>query len=151
MTVTTTSFRAMFPEFSDTTTYSDPMVTAWLGVAVNFVNADKWGDQTDFGVMLYTAHRIALAAKAVAQAAGGQIPGQFSGILTSKGADGISASYDASKIALEGRGHWNLTTYGLQFSELSNLMGAGPVVVGADDGSCDTSISAWPGVQYPFF
>jgi hypothetical protein len=148
MTVTATSLRTVFPEFGDTAKYPDTLLNTWLGVAVGFVNAAKWGDQTDFGVMLWTCHRVTMAARAATAATAGKVPGQFSGILTSKGADGISAGYDASSVTLEGRGHWNMTTYGLQFSELSNLMGAGPVQVGVDDSA---GVGSWFGVVNPPF
>ena len=122
----------------------------WINVGVQMVNAAKWSDLTDTGVTLYACHRIALAAAASKAAAAGRAPGQFSGILTSKGADGISAGFDASSVTYEGAGHYNLTTYGLQFREMANLFGMGPVQIGVDDGGSGSSI-AWPGVIQPPF
>lgn len=145
MTATVSSLRIQFPEFGDTTVYPDSIIQMWLTTATHFVNADKWGDSTDLGVLLFACHRVALAR----MASTARTPGQYSGILTSKGADGISAGYDASAITLEGKGHWNLTTYGLQFQELANLFGMGPVQVGAEDGS--SAASVWYGVIQPRF
>lgn len=145
--VTPSSFRLTFSEFASTATYPDAMINAWLAVAVQLVNVGRWGDLTDFGVSLFVAHRLVLTASNVEAAAAGLAPGQFSGILTSKSAEGVSASYDASKIAMEGDGHYNLTKYGLQYKELVRMLGAGPVQVNTGD---DTSVSGypWAGVVY---
>lgn len=148
MAATPATLRAMFPEFASPAQYPDTLLQTWLGVSVKFVNADRWGDSTDLGVMLAACHRVALAKRAQKGGAGGAAPGANTGLLVSKSADGISASYDASAVTLAGAGHWNLTTYGLQYKELANLMGAGPVQVGVDDGSHS---GAWPGVIQPPF
>jgi hypothetical protein len=145
MAATPATLRALFPEFSDLSKYPDTSVALWLGVAANFINAEKWGPQADLGTMLYAAHKLALMASS-----GGLTParpGQIKGVLTSKSADGISASYDVSSVMNEGAGHWNLTTYGLQYWELKTLFGHGPVQVGVTVGG--DSLMPWSGVIYP--
>lgn len=145
MAATPALMRATFPEFADPSRFPDPLLALWLGVAANFINAPKWGDQADLGIMLYAAHKISLVA-----GNGGlrpARPGQIRGVLTSKSADGISASYDVSSVMNEGAGHWNLTTYGLQYWELKTLFGHGPVQVGVTIGA--DSLQPWSGVIYP--
>ena len=145
MTATLSGFRAQFPECTDPP-YTDPMVTAWLAVAVQLVDPGRWGDLTDFGVYLITAHYSTMAVERAAAAAAGKPVGKWSGILTSKAIDGVSAGYDASAISTEGGGHWNLTTYGLQYLDLRKMMGAGPVQVSPD--ACVGQVP-WPGVMLP--
>ena len=145
MAATPALLRATFPEFADPGRYPEPLLALWLGVAVNYINVEKWGDQADLGTMLYAAHKICLVASN-----GGLVParpGQVRGVLTSKSADGISASYDVSSVMNEGAGHWNLTTYGLQYWELKKLFGHGPVQVGVTLGA--NGLQPWSGVIYP--
>ncbi len=147
MAVTTASLRATFPVFADVTKYPEIQVQFWLTHATGFVNAEKWGDQADYGVMLFTCHMLSVSGTQTANSRGraGAVPG----ILTSKSVDGVSASYDVSSAMLEGAGHWNLSTFGLQFRDLSRLMGHGPVQVGVD--TYANAQAAWNGVIYPPF
>lgn len=142
MAVTAASFRAAFPAFASTSKYPDAMVALWLPLAVGMVNAERWGDSTDLGVMLYAAHNLALEAQATADGVAGRSPGGRVGVLSSKGADGISAGYDVGTSTEQGAGHWNLTTYGTRFIRLSRMFGAGPLQVGTD-GSATSG--AWYG------
>lgn len=146
---TVTAFRLMLPEFSDSVKYTDPLVQMWMNVATKLVNAERWGDLTEFGVNLLTAHYVVLAVRTHEQAAGGKTPGQVTGVLTSKSADGLSASYDVSSMTIKDAGDYNLTTYGIRFAKLARMMGAGPLHVGTGEASLGVS-SAWPGVIYPY-
>jgi len=132
MTVTAASFRATFPVFASTTTYPDPQVQLWLSVAVQQVNAERWGTLTDMGVSLYVAHQLVLEQKASMGASSGA-PGSTVGILSSKSVDGVSASYDVSASTEKDAGHWNLTTYGTRYWRFSKMMGAGPMQIGYND------------------
>lgn len=125
MTATVETFRAAYPEFA-AVKYPDATVAFWLGQAQMFVNSARWGDSNDLGVMLWTAHNLAL--KPTSQ------PGRSKGLLSSKSAGGVSAGYDHSTGSEEGAGYWNLTTYGAQFFRMSNLFGAGPLQIGTDGG-----------------
>mgnify|MGYP001598132539 CR=1 FL=1 len=147
MTVTVISLRESFPEFADATKYTDPMVQVWLTAATQLVNAGRWGDMTDMGIMLLTAHHLVLARRNVRAAAG--TPGLVVGIQTSKSVDGVSVSYDVGSATEDGAGHYNMTSYGLQFVHFARMFGAGPVHIGAD---ALTSIGqAWPGPAAVFF
>lgn len=118
-------FRQSFPEFDDTTTYPDSLVQFWMTVAVSLVNADRWGDLTDLGIALVTAHHLALAVKDQKMAAVGGVPGQVSGPQSSKAVDKVSASYDTSAVAIKDGGFWNATMYGVRYLSLAMMMGAG--------------------------
>lgn len=118
-------FRQSFPEFNDTTTYPDSLVQFWMTVAVSLVNADRWGDLTDLGIALVTAHHLALAVKDQKMAAVGGVPGQVSGPQSSKAVDKVSASYDTAAVAIKDGGFWNATMYGVRYLSLAMMMGAG--------------------------
>ncbi|UQN68018.1 DUF4054 domain-containing protein [Burkholderia multivorans] len=118
-------FRQAFPEFDDTTTYPDALVQFWMTVAVSLVNADRWGDLTDLGIALVTAHHLALAVKDQKMAAVGGVPGQVSGPQSSKAVDKVSASYDTAAVAINDGGFWNATMYGVRYLSLAMMMGAG--------------------------
>ncbi|HEP6427740.1 DUF4054 domain-containing protein [Burkholderia cenocepacia] len=118
-------FRQSFPEFNDTTTYPDSLVQFWMTVAVSLVNAERWGELTDLGVALVTAHHLALAVKDQKMAAVGGVPGQVTGPQSSKAVDKVSASYDTSAVAIKDGGFWNATMYGVRYLSLAMMMGAG--------------------------
>ncbi|MDN7433703.1 DUF4054 domain-containing protein [Burkholderia multivorans] len=118
-------FRQSFPEFNDTTTYPDSLVQFWMTVAVSLVNADRWGELTDLGIALVTAHHLALAVKDQKMAAVGGVPGQVTGPQSSKAVDKVSASYDTAAVAIKDGGFWNATMYGVRYLSLAMMMGAG--------------------------
>ncbi|AOJ93099.1 hypothetical protein WK22_09345 [Burkholderia multivorans] len=118
-------FRQSFPEFNDTTTYPDSLIQFWMTVAVSLVNADRWGDLTDLGIALVTAHHLALAVKDQKMAAVGGVPGQVTGPQSSKAVDKVSASYDTAAVAIKDGGFWNATMYGVRYLSLAMMMGAG--------------------------
>jgi hypothetical protein len=123
--VDSTQFRTDFPEFSDTTKYPDSTVDFWLTVAVSLVNPCRWGDLTNVGIELVTAHHLAMSARDVQAAEAGGIPGQVTGPTTAKAVDKVSVGYDSGAVSLTDAGFWNLTTYGIRFLGLARLMGAG--------------------------
>lgn len=130
------TFRAAFPEFSDTTVYPDAQVTFWLNLAVLLVNATRFGALTDYAISLFIAHNLALERAAAAGGAGGGAPGLTMGAMTGKTIGKVSASYDVSVGLVADGGNWNLTTYGTRFLWLMNLGGMGPAQfgIGCDPG-----------------
>jgi hypothetical protein len=120
-------FRAAFPEFSSTTTYPDAQLDFWAAVAEAQVVLDIWDTMYTFGVQLYVAHEITLAAQSVAASSSGGSPGQFGGIATSKTVGSASASYDQNVTSEKDAGWWNLTRYGQQYIRLARMFGAGCV------------------------
>lgn len=123
--MTPDQFRQDFPEFADTTRYPDSLVTLWLTVGSSLVNADRWGELTNIGIELVTAHHLVLAARDQQAAAGSGVPGQASGPQSSKSIDKVSVSYDTGAASIADAGFWNMSTYGQRFLGLSRLMGAG--------------------------
>ena len=69
------TFRADFPEFSNTTTYSDSLINFWLGIGVLRLNAGRWGALLNQGLELFTAHFISISAMNQLSVAAGGIPG----------------------------------------------------------------------------
>ncbi|WP_175908337.1 DUF4054 domain-containing protein [Burkholderia sp. BCC1640] len=118
-------FRQSFPEFGDTTQYSDALIQFWMTVAVSLVNTERWGELADLGVALVTAHHLALAVKDQKVAAIGGVPGQVTGPQSSKAVDKVSASYDTAAVAIKDGGFWNATMYGVRYLSLAMMMGAG--------------------------
>ena len=120
-------FRQSFSEFNDTTTYPDSLVQFWMTVAVSLVNADRWGELTDLGVALVTAHHLALALKDRKTAAVGGVPGQVTGPQSSKAVDKVSASYNTEAVAIKDGGFWNATMDGVRYLILAQMMGSGGI------------------------
>lgn len=147
---TPADLRAAFPEFVDPP-YTDATINYWLGIATKMVNVDRWGELYAHGVLLFTAHMLALARRSQVSVAGANgIPGIVTGVLSSKSADGLSASYDVSSITEENAGHWNLTMYGLQYIRAARMMGAGPIHIGLPKPD-DFQGGYFPGVIMPVF
>lgn len=144
MAVTTTSFRESFPEFTDVLAFPEPQLEFWITLAGKMVDADRWGDLADYGMMLCAAHNLIISASDVVAAAMGGIPGNAaSGAVSSKSAGGLSFSRDVSGSAESGAGNWNASTYGTRYIRLARLMGAGPVQVGT--GASLATGGAWAG------
>lgn len=123
-----TTFRSDFPEFGTTPgagAYTDARITFWLSIASKLLTSDRWDDLLDHGTELFVAHHLTMdAANQRAAAAGGNIA-QTQGPLASKSIDKVAASYTTGAVTLENAGHWNLTTYGLQFYQLMRMIGCG--------------------------
>lgn len=124
--LTVAQFRADFPEFADTSMYPDSMISTWLSVAATLTgNTDRWGDLQTVGQELCTAHYLIVAARDQAAAQGGAIPGQVAGLTTAQSVGDVSASYDTAAVTDERGGFWNQTSYGIRFSNLRSIIGAG--------------------------
>ena len=128
--VTPAIFKGHYPEFVCPDTYPASQVQYWLDFAYGMLNAGRWGRQLDVAAELYTAHNIALEARAQKEAANGGIPGGSVGVLNSKSVDKVSAGYDTGAATEAGAGHWNLTIYGTRFIRLAKLFGSGPIQIG---------------------
>ncbi len=146
ITLDAVTFRELFPEFRDVAAYTDPMVELWLEIAGKLHDADRWGNLIDYGAGLFVAHNLALSAMDGRAAAAGGAPGQAaSGIVSSKSVDKVSVSYDTSGAAEAGMGAWNLTSYGTRYIRLVNLIGIGPIQVGASPVIQSAAAGAWTG------
>jgi hypothetical protein len=119
------TFRTNFPEFADSARYPTPLVTFWLGVGASLVNADRWGELSDVGVQLCTAHHLVISARDQATSAAGGLPGQAAGMVSSKSVDKISVTYDTGAAMIDGAGFWALSSYGVRYLSLARMFGAG--------------------------
>lgn len=127
MTFVIKTFRASFPEFSDTTVYPDAMINFWLGLAQQMVRECIWKTAWVQGVSLYIAHELVLASQNQKAAAIGGSPGQSSGIANQKAVGSVNVSYDSQANSEKDAGFWNLTNYGKQFIRLARIFGAGAI------------------------
>jgi hypothetical protein len=125
--VTASSFRQQFPALSDPAVYSDGVFAFWAGIAALRLNADRWGTLLDYGISLFVAHHMVLAARDAMVTGAGGIPGVVNGPQSSKTVESVSVSYDTKAISLTDGGYWNATMYGIQFLQLSRLIGAGGI------------------------
>lgn len=151
MTVTPTTLRALFPEFSNTATYPDSTINVWIPIYTLMVGSDRWGDLTDLGITLAVCHQLAIGAKAVKQAATGGVPGSAVGVVNNRSVDKVSVGYDVTVATEEGAGFWNQTTYGTRYYHYAKIFGAGPVQVNTPgyDPTGGVAGGAWPGPLWP--
>lgn len=126
--MTPAQFLAIFPEFSAVST---TIITFWLSVAANLINVSRWGALASQGQALLTAHYLVLATAESNAATAGAALGQTQGVITAKAVDGVSVSMDAASVTITGAGMYNATTYGIQWLQLSRMMGAGGMQVNA--------------------
>ena len=150
--MTPQQFRSTFPAFLDPVCYPEHELLFWIGLAGKLHNAERWADLLDYGVSLFIAHNMAIDFNNTKAARLGQAPGVVQGAVTSGSVDKVSYSRDVSSVMEPGAGHWNLTTFGLRYRRLVNMVGAGPVQVGPSGlgPQIGSSASAWPGVILPW-
>ena len=118
-------FFTVFPEFGTLATV--PQVTYWLGEALNQLAVGRLGLQADRAMMLFAAHNIVLGLRDVEDTQFDGQPGDSMGPVTSKGAAGLSVSYDANIVAIAGAGEYNATAYGQRLWKLLETVAMGGV------------------------
>lgn len=125
------TFVTHFPEFANTTSYPTSRINFWMDTGRKLLSNQRWidADLLDEGLELFTAHHIVLAQQNTKSAASGAAPGTNTGSVTSKSVDKVSVSYDTNASLVMGAGHWNLTTYGIQFIMMAKMVGAGGVQI----------------------
>ncbi len=123
-------FRTTFPEFGaspGTGAYTDARINFWIALAEKLLISPRWDNLLDHGIALFVAHHLAMDAANLRAAATGGAVGQTTGPLASKSVDKVAAAYTTGAVTFENAGHWNLTTYGVQFYQLVRMVGAGGV------------------------
>ncbi len=121
------SFRESMPMFADTAAYPQFQFNFYLKLGVKLLNERRWDDLLDEGLTFFIAHYLTLYKRSMAFAAVGGDAGKVVGNETSKSVDSISKSMDVSGILNTDAGHWNQTTFGLQFYQLMMMIGAGGI------------------------
>ena len=116
-----------FPEFADVVEWPVPRVEFRIALANRFVRVCGLDDAVARHLKgLYTAHY--LAAQGPSTESGILEKGALGGgVVSGKGVDGASISYDTSTGTEEGAGFWNLTLYGREYWQLMQMLGAGGV------------------------
>lgn len=127
MTVTTQSFRQVFPEFGDSNAYPDARITFVLTEASLRLLPNVWGELLDTGVSYYAAHRLALASKLIGTGSNGQAVGAplSIGVVSSKSVGPVSKSIDTGVGSVDGAGEYNSTPYGRTFFQLASSVAVG--------------------------
>lgn len=136
-------FRANFPEFVDIAAYPNSVLNYWLGIGARLLRIEAWDDLLDHGLELFAAHHIVLSKQAQKAIATGAAPGVTSGVVASKSVDRVSVSYDTSSATIAGQGHWNLTIYGVQFIQLSQMVGMGGVQAFGGGDAYGMALAQW--------
>lgn len=121
------SFRLNMPMFANVDDYPSAQFEYYLRLGVKLLPERRWDDLLDDGLTFFVAHYLVLNQRAMLAADIGADPGKVAGNETSKSVDGVSKSMDVSSISLEDGGHWNQTTFGIQFLQLARMVGAGGV------------------------
>lgn len=111
-------YLTIFPEFSNLVDYPINRVNLWIEYSTNFVNQERWRNLSNHGIALLTAHMLFMEKNN---------KGQVKGIITSKSVDSVSYSQDVNLTTYKDAGFFNGSSYGIQFWQLSQLFGAGPI------------------------
>ena len=121
------TFRQTMPAFASVDDYPSAQFNFYLKLGVKLLPESRWDDLLDDGLTFFIAHYLVLYAREMAFADIGGIGGKVVGNETSKSVDGVSKSMDVSGILNTDAGHWNQTTFGIQFYQLMQMIGAGGI------------------------
>lgn len=121
------SFRESMPMFADVSLYPSAQFNFYLTMGKKLLPESRWDDLLDEGLTFYVAHYLTLYQRSMLASDVGSDAGQVVGNETSKSVDGVSYSVDVSSISLTDAGHWNQTTFGIQFLQLARMIGAGGI------------------------
>ena len=116
--LTLARFYQFFKVFEDVNVYSPAIVSAWLQYAFTNTSAQKFGANHELAMALLAAHMIEY----------GRQGGSVDGLMTSNNVDGVQFSVDVDAVTNAGAGHYNQTTYGIQFWQMCQMHGAGGLV-----------------------
>lgn len=125
-------FLTMYPQFKDV---SEVVRKAWLKMAMNCLQYDRWNDLWEMGMGLYIAHFLTLYLQSSTPdgASTQQIinAGLSRGIATSKSVADMSVGSDFGSVASEsaGWGTFSQTVYGQQFVQLAKLAAMGGMTI----------------------
>lgn len=121
------SFRESMPMFADVSLYPSAQFNFYLNMGKKLLPESCWDDLLDEGLTFYVAHYLTLYERSMlANDVGGDV-GKVVGNETSKSVDSVSKSMDVSSVSLTDAGHWNQTTFGIQFLQLARMIGAGGI------------------------
>ena len=146
--ITVDFFRSTMRAFRDPQQYTNADIAPLVALANRSMPRDRWGEFRDYGECLFVAHFLVLAARANRVADAGGIPGQPSGVISSKGVGGASMSFDTQAGTLKDGGQWNTTSFGIQWLTFARLVGMGGLQSGGPDIPLGPTFGApWGGVE----
>lgn len=125
-------FLAMYPQFKDV---PEVVRKAWLKMAMNCLQYDRWNDLWEMGMGLYIAHFLTLYLQSSTPegASTQQIinAGLSRGVATSKSVADMSVGYDFGSVVSEsaGWGTFSQTVYGQQFVQLAKVAAMGGMTI----------------------
>ena len=121
------TFRQTMPAFTSVDDYPSAQFNFYLKLGAKLLPESRWDDLLDDGLTFFVAHYLVLYARDMAMVDIGGIGGKVVGNETAKSIDGVSKSMDVSGVMITDAGHWNQTTYGIQFYQLMQMIGAGGI------------------------
>ena len=127
-------FRINFPEFADIVRFPDSMLDTYSSVGECLISDKRLGACYTYAIQLFTAHHVALAEQSLASSQGGGTTASIGGDATvaSKSIAGKSISFhnNAALSSTAGAGQYNITKYGVQYTDLLKKFGRGAMVLG---------------------
>lgn len=121
------TFRQTMPAFASVDDYPSAQFNFYLKLGVKLLPESRWDDLLDDGLTFFVAHYLVLYARDMSFVDIGGIGGKVVGNETAKSIDSVSKSMDVSGILMTDAGHWNQTTFGIQFYQLMQMIGAGGI------------------------
>ena len=121
------TFRQTMPAFASVDDYPSAQFNFYLKLGVKLLPESRWDDLLDDGLTFFVAHYLVLYARDMAMVDVGGIAGKIIGNETAKSIDSVSKSMDVSGVLMTDAGHWNQTTFGVQFYQLMQMIGAGGI------------------------
>ena len=129
LTFDSTTFRVLFPQFANPTTFPDAKLQANYDIATSYVSADTYGDMPAAArgqaLNLMTAHLLALGVIIAQNNYSGQV-----GVVTGATVDGVSITLQPPPVRGQWRWWLNTTPYGAQLVALLDAQSAGGLFVG---------------------
>ncbi len=133
--ITELSFREDMPMFADVNDFPSFQFNFYLKLGIKLLPESRWGvpndpdSLIDYGLTLFIAHYLTLYKREIDAASIGGDAGKVIGNETSKSVDSVAKSMDVSGVLITDAGHWNMTTFGIQFYQLVLIVGAGGVQI----------------------
>lgn len=125
--ITESTFRENMPMFADANSYPAFQFNFYLTLGTKLLPEQRWDDLLDYGLTLFVAHYLTLYKRGMDLVSVGGDAGKVVGNETSKSVDGVSKAMDVSGVLITDAGHWNQTTFGVQFYQLIQMVGAGGI------------------------
>ncbi len=125
--ISESSFREEMPAFADITQYPSFQFNFYLNLGKKLLREERWGHTLDYGLTLFIAHYLTLYKRAMGAASIGGDAGKIVGMKHRNQLMVFQNAMDVSGVLIADAGHWNQTTFGVQFYQLLMMAGAGGI------------------------